>query len=126
MVYRDLSRSILYKSSNMVQRLSHYGGRVSHSPFPLGDPRHPERYLPRAILVSCDGRADLLLDDPKMPLNLLVFASQVQITTLTCVVDIFGWDVPAQDKKALYQIYLPYLAFGTSSTFHTQTDGRDL
>jgi hypothetical protein len=47
-----------------------------------------------------------------MPLNLLVFAAQVQITTLTCVVDMSHWDVPRQDKIALMQIYVPYLAFG--------------
>ena len=52
------------------------------------------------------------LDHPLVPLHLLVWAVQTAVTTLTCVADYTSWDVSAEEKWSLGQLYLPYLALG--------------
>ena len=47
-----------------------------------------------------------------MPAHLLAFSVQTAVTTLTCVVEALSWDAPREDKIALMQLYVPYLALG--------------
>jgi hypothetical protein len=50
------------------------------------------------------------LDDPKLPLHLLLFALQSGITTLTCISDFLNWEPFTTAQKAnLGQLYVPYL-----------------
>lgn len=54
-------------------------------------------------------------DDPKLPIHLLIFAMQAGVTTLTCIADYMSWTVISSAQKAkLHQLYVPYLALGTS------------
>jgi hypothetical protein len=46
-----------------------------------------------------------------VPANLLVFALQAGITTLTCLAEVSSWTViGSAQRQALYQLYVPYLA----------------
>lgn len=48
-----------------------------------------------------------------VPLNLLVFALETAITTLTCVVDVGAWTgYTALQRNDLYALYVPYLIVG--------------
>ncbi len=50
-----------------------------------------------------------------VPLNLLIFALETAVTTLTCVVEMGSWDgYTAEQMNGLYALYLPYLALGKS------------
>ncbi|CZR62660.1 related to integral membrane protein [Phialocephala subalpina] len=51
----------------------------------------------------------LLRNDPKVPVVLLPFATLVFLTTLTCVVDMWSWSVPLEQKIELSKLYGPYL-----------------
>ncbi|KAI1920005.1 hypothetical protein LOZ12_002659 [Ophidiomyces ophidiicola] len=54
----------------------------------------------------------LLKDDAFVPVHILVFAVQVFITTLTCLVEVWAWtDRTVEQKSDLSMIYGPYLAF---------------
>ncbi|ETI27416.1 hypothetical protein G647_09606 [Cladophialophora carrionii CBS 160.54] len=49
-------------------------------------------------------------EHPLVPLNLLVFALEVAITTLTCLADISSWKTyTSAQKNDLYSLYVPYL-----------------
>ncbi|KAI1627873.1 transmembrane protein 6/97 [Exophiala viscosa] len=49
-------------------------------------------------------------DHPLLALNLLIFALETAITTLTCVVEVASWDgYTAGQKGDLYSLYVPYL-----------------
>ncbi|EXJ69109.1 uncharacterized protein A1O5_08044 [Cladophialophora psammophila CBS 110553] len=49
-------------------------------------------------------------DHPLVPLHLLIFALEVAVTTLTCVVDISDWEgYTSAQKSDLYGLYVPYL-----------------
>lgn len=50
------------------------------------------------------------LDDPKVPLVLLVYALETSITTATCIVEYTTWQIEAQAKWDLTGLYGPYLA----------------
>ncbi len=55
----------------------------------------------------------LLRDDPLVPMHLLVWAVQTAVTTLTCVVEAMSWkDFTGLEKRALAQLYVPYLVLG--------------
>ena len=50
-------------------------------------------------------------DHPLVPLHLLVWSVETAISTLTCVVEAMSWeDFTGQEKVALAQLYVPYLA----------------
>ena len=54
-----------------------------------------------------------MLDHPLVPLNLLIFALEVAITTTTCIADISSWKTYTNaQKNDLYGLYVPYLALG--------------
>ena len=55
-------------------------------------------------------------DRPLLALNLLIFALETAITTLTCVVEVASWDgYTAGQKGDLYSLYVPYLVVGESA-----------
>ncbi|KAK5467213.1 hypothetical protein LTS15_000185 [Exophiala xenobiotica] len=48
-----------------------------------------------------------------VPLNLLIFALETAVTTLTCVVEMGSWTTygyTTKEMNGLYALYLPYLA----------------
>ena len=50
-------------------------------------------------------------DDPRVPVQLLVYAVLTGITTLTCIADFLAWTtVSSQTKTQLAGLYVPYLA----------------
>jgi hypothetical protein len=49
------------------------------------------------------------IDNKRVPLVLLPFATMVVVTTLTCVVEALSWDVTREVKTGLMTLYLPYL-----------------
>ncbi|OCK79314.1 hypothetical protein K432DRAFT_383163 [Lepidopterella palustris CBS 459.81] len=52
----------------------------------------------------------LIRDDPKLPLHLLLFATQTGLTTLTCIADYLSWPSFSLDEKLkLGGLYVPYL-----------------
>ncbi|OAP59877.1 hypothetical protein AYL99_04879 [Fonsecaea erecta] len=52
----------------------------------------------------------IVKDHPLVPLHLLIFALEVAVTTLTCVVDISAWEgYTSAQKSDLYGLYVPYL-----------------
>ncbi|KAM0718538.1 hypothetical protein Q7P37_005608 [Cladosporium fusiforme] len=53
----------------------------------------------------------LLRDDPKVPVQLLVYAVQTAVTTATCIADYMSWsDFQNAQKMELGKLYVPYLA----------------
>ncbi len=55
-------------------------------------------------------------DNSMLPLHLLVFALEVGITTLSCLVEMLSWEgYTSQDLGKLYSVYGPYLAFSKFS-----------
>ncbi|KAK6428066.1 hypothetical protein LTR95_015796 [Oleoguttula sp. CCFEE 5521] len=71
------------------------------------------------------GMLMVFVDDPKVPLHLLVYAVQTVITTATCIADFLSWsDYENQQKVELMKLYVPYLALcGYALThFATVTD----
>lgn len=49
-------------------------------------------------------------DDPKVPLQLLIFAMATAITTLTCIAEYLSYPgYSDQEKLNLSQLYVPYL-----------------
>ncbi|PGG95095.1 hypothetical protein AJ79_10269 [Helicocarpus griseus UAMH5409] len=54
----------------------------------------------------------ILRDEPIVPVHLLVFSMQTFITTLTCLLDVWGWtDRSVEQKTTLTYMYGPYAAF---------------
>ncbi|KAF2721472.1 hypothetical protein K431DRAFT_224202 [Polychaeton citri CBS 116435] len=52
----------------------------------------------------------LLRDDPKVPIQLLVFAVQTAVTTSTCIADYMSWGgYSSVEKLELGKLYVPYL-----------------
>jgi hypothetical protein len=52
------------------------------------------------------------IDDPKVPLVLLIYALETSITTATCIVEYTTWQIETQAKWDLTGLYGPYLAVG--------------
>ncbi|RMZ92756.1 hypothetical protein DV736_g64, partial [Chaetothyriales sp. CBS 134916] len=52
-------------------------------------------------------------DHPMLPLQLLIFALETSLTTLTCLVDMLSWEGYASEELTrLTMLYGPYLGFG--------------
>lgn len=50
-------------------------------------------------------------DDPKVPIQLLVYATQTAVTTATCISDYLSWSSFSNAEKIeLGKLYVPYLA----------------
>lgn len=48
-----------------------------------------------------------------MPIQLLIYATQTAVTTLTCIADYMAWpDYANSEKVELSKLYVPYLAVG--------------
>ena len=58
------------------------------------------------------------VDDPFLPIPLLVFAVQTAVTTLTCIAEALSWDhLDASGKASLVAgLYSPYLAVAVFMT----------
>lgn len=55
-------------------------------------------------------------DDPKVPVHLLIHATQTAITTATCIADYLSWPGYTNAQKIeLGKLYVPYLALCKSS-----------
>ncbi|KUJ10495.1 uncharacterized protein LY89DRAFT_675319 [Mollisia scopiformis] len=52
-------------------------------------------------------------NDPKIPVILLPFATVIFLTTLTCVVEMWNWDISVEQKIELSKLYGPYLLLPT-------------
>ena len=64
----------------------------------------------------------LVREDALVPLNLLVWACETAVTTLTCVVEAMSWEwFTGQEKVALAQLYVPYLLLGKESPLNSST-----
>jgi hypothetical protein len=54
-------------------------------------------------------------DDQLVPLHLLIFALETGITTMTCLVEMLGWEgYNTAEKRSLLSLYGPYLGVGKS------------
>ncbi|KAL3437037.1 transmembrane protein 6/97 [Aspergillus tetrazonus] len=54
-----------------------------------------------------------LIDDPLVPVHLLVFGFQSFITSLTCLIEVWSWeDRTVAEKQNLTTLYGPYVALG--------------
>jgi uncharacterized membrane protein len=54
------------------------------------------------------------LDDTLVPLHLLIWSLETAVSTLTCTVEAMSWEgFTSQERIALAQLYVPYLALGT-------------
>lgn len=63
------------------------------------------------LTISHTAGLSVLQDDPKVPLQLLIFAVETAITTLTCIADYLSYPgYSDQEKLNLGQLYVPYLA----------------
>ena len=57
-----------------------------------------------------------LIDDPQVPIQLLMYAVQTAVTTATCIADYLSWDsFSTIEKIELGKLYVPYLALCESS-----------
>jgi hypothetical protein len=55
----------------------------------------------------------ILLDSPKVPLVLLVYAMETVVTTAACIAEYLSWkNITFQEKVDLMTLYGPYLAIG--------------
>ncbi|KAF2137992.1 uncharacterized protein K452DRAFT_256741 [Aplosporella prunicola CBS 121167] len=53
----------------------------------------------------------LMRNDPKIPLQLLLYACQTGMTTITCIADYLSWkSFSSNQKLRLGALYVPYLA----------------
>jgi hypothetical protein len=53
------------------------------------------------------------LDDPVVPLQLLIFAVEVAVSTGACLAEVISWPNVSKDEKLqLGTLYGPYLALG--------------
>lgn len=60
--------------------------------------------------------ADLPPDNPQIPVQLVIFAVQTAVTTLTCTVEMLSWKGYSRaEQLRLCGLYVPYLLLGTSS-----------
>lgn len=51
------------------------------------------------------------LDDPKVPIHLLIYAMQTAVTTATCIAEYLSWSgLENAEKLELGKLYVPYLA----------------
>ncbi|KAF4553023.1 Hypothetical protein D9617_8g050360 [Elsinoe fawcettii] len=49
-------------------------------------------------------------DDPRVPVQLLVYAMETGVTTVTCIADYMSWTmISEREKRALHGLYVPYL-----------------
>ncbi|KAK3066545.1 hypothetical protein LTR53_017062 [Teratosphaeriaceae sp. CCFEE 6253] len=63
------------------------------------------------VPVSVWAIGAILRDDPRLPIHLLVFATQTAITTSTCIADYLSWSgYSSAEKLELGKLYVPYLA----------------
>jgi hypothetical protein len=61
-------------------------------------------------LTSC-------VDDPLVPLHLLIWSVETAMSTLTCTVEAMSWEgFTKEEKIALAQLYVPYLVLGRLSS----------
>ena len=52
-----------------------------------------------------------MVDDPRVPVALLIYAVQTVVTTATCIADFLSWEAfSATQKVELAKLYVPYLA----------------
>jgi len=52
-------------------------------------------------------------DDPLVPLQLLVFALETAVTTLTCTLEMLSWEgYSPEEQTRLCALYVPYLVLG--------------
>ena len=55
-------------------------------------------------------------DDPRVPVQLLVYSVQTAVTTATCIADYMSWsEFLTAQKMELGKLYVPYLALGMFS-----------
>lgn len=67
-------------------------------------------YARRASFTS-DARLKNATDDPKVPIQLLMYAVQTAVTTATCISDYLSWSgFSNAEKVELGKLYVPYLA----------------
>ncbi len=71
-------------------------------------------YSSFSLLAQPRGNLIMLREgDPRLPLQLLIFAILVAFTTATCIIDMYSWkDVSWSSKQTLLGFYGPYLGLG--------------
>ena len=62
-----------------------------------------------------------MIDDPLVPLSLLIYSVQTAVTTLTCIVDYLSWNVDAKVKLDLGALYGPYLLLCKSQSCYIRS-----
>jgi EXPERA (EXPanded EBP superfamily) len=66
--------------------------------------------LYRGKLESSQRHCQQFLGDPKVPLQLFLFAAETAITTMTCISDYLSWSSFSNEQKLqLGYLYVPYL-----------------
>jgi hypothetical protein len=94
---------------------------ILHSAFGPSAPSGEVRIRPDAAIAqpAVKREAYRKKDDPKVPLQLLIFAMQAGLTTLTCIAEYLGWENFTVEQKCwLGTLYVPYLALcKLTSTF---------
>ena len=68
------------------------------------------QYLGRSMILQLTNK-----DDPMLPLQLLIFAVEVAMTTVTCTLEMLSWQgYTSEERSRLSGLYLPYLGFCAS------------
>lgn len=66
--------------------------------------------------------ADWRIDNPQVSVQLLIFAVQTAITTLTCTVEMLSWEGYSRaEQLRLCGLYVPYLLLGKFDLFREFT-----
>lgn len=73
--------------------------------------------IPALLRSMCDLDTGCTLlmpkGDPMVPLQLLVFAIETAVTTLTCTLEMLSWEGYSSEEQArLSALYVPYLGLG--------------
>lgn len=76
---------------------------------------------PENLQAQQTNKTEIASDDPKVPIHLLIYATQTAITTMTCIADYMSWSSFSNEEKLeLGKLYVPYLALCKSIPLPTR------
>lgn len=73
---------------------------------------------PKITIIKLELRSSIVdvsmpADDPNIPLQLLIFACQTFMSTVTCIAELSRWEhVSMKEKMDLCALYVPYAVIG--------------
>lgn len=63
------------------------------------------------LVTKYEYDTDQSIDDVRLPIHLLIYATQTAVTTLTCIADYMSWSSFSNAQKMeMGKLYVPYLA----------------